>query len=358
MQTTIAIIFVLGALIFFHELGHFLAARFLKIGVRTFSLGFGPKLLGLTRGQTTYKLAVLPLGGYVQLVGERKEEDLPEGFTKSQSFALRPAWQRMIVVVAGPLFNFLLAWVIFWGIFVFGGMDLPRIDEVSDDSPALEAGLQAGDVITAIDGSQVVDWRELQYAILLSNGEEIVLTVERGQENVDLLVTPEATPIPDTDESIFLIGVGLSPENQDVGLIEGAWYGGVRIWHELKNIGKGFAKLFSGEIPVKKALGGPILIGQMVSHGADQGMGPLLFLTAFISINLGLLNLLPIPVLDGGHLLFFFLETVFRRPVNQRVQEVTTQVGLVLLLGLMVFATYNDIDRNWQNISEWFSGLF
>ena len=358
MQTTIAIILVLGALIFFHELGHFLVARLLRIGVRTFSLGFGPKLLSVTRGRTVYKLSALPLGGYVQLVGERREEDLPQGWTEAESFMARPAWHRMLVVFSGPLFNFVLAWLIFWGIFAVNGMDLPVIEDVGRNSPALAAGIEPGDVVVSVNGRRLVDWRELQYAVLLSNGEDVVLDVRRGDRNLVLTVTPELTSFPDVEEQVYLIGVGLGRSPEHVGFFPAAFSGLTRVWHEVRNIGIGFGKLFSGDIPIKKALGGPILIGQMVSHGAEQGMGQLLFLTAFISINLGILNLLPIPILDGGHILFFTLEAVFRRPVNQRVQEITTQVGLVLLITLMVFATYNDLDRNWQSISSWFSGLF
>lgn len=357
MQSVLAVVLVLGLLIAFHELGHFLVARALGIGVKTFSLGFPPKIFSFKWGQTRYQLSLLPLGGYVSLVGETREEDLPEGFTIDQSFMHRPAWHRMLVVAAGPVFNFILAVLIYWGVFwAQGAIEmLPVIGDVRDASPAMEAGLETGDQVTAIDGQPVNFWRDLSSIIQASEGKTLTLTVKRGDETFTREVQPELT----VHKNIFgediktpLIGITSKGDTTTIPLGAGSAFteAFVQFWQIVKLTGQGVQKIIERVIPLN-TVGGPILIVQMVSEQASQGFVNLLALTALISINLGLINLLPIPVLDGGHILFFGIEAIFRRPVPEKIQDLTTKIGLALLITLMILATYNDLARNFPWLS-------
>ncbi|SKA69192.1 RIP metalloprotease RseP [Desulfobaculum bizertense] len=355
MQGPIAIILVLGALIFFHELGHFLAARMLGIGVKTFSLGFGPKLLSYKKSQTRYQLSLIPLGGYVQLLGENTEDDLPEGFTREESFALRPPLHRMAVVAAGPIFNFILAWFIYSGIFMSHGMVelIPNIGGIQPESSAAVAGIQPGDTVTAVDGQPVRYWREMADAIAASEGKALDFEIQRGDETLNTNVTPRLMNRKNIfGETISTPMVGISASGKTIkiplGVGSSLVQGGKQTWNITMLTLKGIGKLFQRVVPLD-TVGGPIMIAQMVSQQAKEGLVNVLFLTAIISINLGLLNLFPIPVLDGGHLLFLSYEIVSRRPVSEQMQVITTRIGLFLLLGLMVLATYNDILRLFTN---------
>jgi len=358
MLTFVSVIVVLGLLIAFHELGHFLAAKGLGIGVKSFSLGFPPKLLAFKYGQTEYRISALPLGGYVQLVGERDVEDLPEGFTPAQSFALRPPWQRMLVVAAGPFFNFILAWLLFWGIFWAHGLTeaLPVVGEVTQQSAAAEAGLQTGDRVLAIDGKELKYWSELSRTIESCEGRAMRFTLRRGEQTLDAQLTPRLT----VDKNIFgeekkyyRIGVRNDPKSYEVlplGLGKAAGVALERTWKVISLTGQTFVKLAEAVVPLK-SVGGPLMIMEMVADQAKEGLSSLAALTAFISINLGVLNLLPIPVLDGGLLLFLGIEAVRRKPVSERVMEITTKFGLALLLLLMILATYNDLQRRFPWLS-------
>lgn len=393
LYSTLSVILVLGGLIFFHELGHFSVARLLGIGVKRFSLGFGRKLWGFTRGQTEYQIALFPLGGYVQLVGEANAEDMPEGFTKEQSFALRPPLHRMLVIAAGPIFNFVLAWLIYWGLFwSLGQMYLvPQIGTVDSNSPAAVAGIQKGDTILRIDGKDVRYWSDV--AEFISGGENAELKIEvsrpvptaassstLGNEtanNTDTTAEPSSntsssvsssasslasaetltfymvpqetmrTSIFGDQEKARVIGVRASGQvmHQELGIVD-AFTGSItQTWEMIKLTGLGFVKLVQRVVPMDN-VGGPIMIAQMVSEQAHNGVASLLSLAALISINLGLLNLLPIPVLDGGHIFFLFIEIIIRRPVPEKVQDILVRIGMFLLISLMVFATFNDIVRS------------
>jgi regulator of sigma E protease len=342
---------VLGGLIFFHELGHFAVARFFGIGVVTFSLGFGPKLFGFTRGATRYVLSAIPLGGYVQLAAQDPAEEAPEGFAPESFFRLRPAWQRMLVVAAGPGFNFMLAWLIFWGLFfVHGRMEvLPVIGQVQKDSPAEAAGILPGDVVLSIDGKEVRRWEDLAGTVRHSGERPVTLAIERGDGRVSVTLTPEirvAKNIFGEEERVPLLGIVSAGKTVSVPLEAGssAREALFRTWEVISMTLTGMLKLLQRAVPLD-SLGGPIMIAQLVSQQAAEGLANVLALAAVISINLGILNLLPIPVLDGGHILFFTLETVLRRPVSQRWQQITTRVGLAFLIGLMALALYNDLQR-------------
>lgn len=351
IQSAIAVILVLGLLIAFHEFGHFLLARLQGIGVSTFSLGFGPRIWSTRKGQTEYRLSAIPLGGYVQLVGETPDAELPRGFSPRESFSLRPPWQRILVVLAGPVFNFLLAWFIYWGIFWAQGQTelLPHIGGLQDSSPAAEAGLAPGDLVTSIDGVPLSTWQELASSIQENTGQEMVFVVENNGTSRTLTINPhiqERTTIFGETVQVPMVGIIASGETRSIALgpVAAAGAGVRQTWALIKLTVEGLVKMVERIIPVD-TIGGPIMIAQMVGEQAHKGFVDLLALTALISINLGLLNLLPIPVLDGGHVIFFTIEAIIGRPLDQDLQQTVTKFGLAFLLGLMGLAIYNDISR-------------
>jgi regulator of sigma E protease len=352
--STLAIILVLGALIFFHELGHFLVARSMDIGVKAFSLGFGPRIWKRTWGQTEYRLSAFPLGGYVQLVGENKEDEVPEGFLPQQSFAQRPPWQRMLVVAAGPIFNFILAWLIYWGIFWSQGQIelLPRIGDVQPDSPAQMAGIMPGDVVTAVNDVPTTYWQDLSRAISTNKEATLHLSILRQGEIITIRVTPqlqERTNIFGETKKVPMVGIIAAGDTTtiDLSMLDAAAAGALQTWNLTKLTFQGIIKLVERVVPLDN-IGGPIMIAQMVGQQAHEGMINLLAITALISINLGLLNLLPIPVLDGGHILFSAIEWIRKRPLDEKLQNITTRMGLAFLLALMGLAIFNDLWRSFN----------
>lgn len=354
LTSILAVVIVLGGLIFFHELGHFVVARGMGMGVSVFSLGFGKRLFGVTKGKTDYRVCAFPLGGYVQLVGESPDAELPDGFEAHESFSRRPPWQRMLVVLAGPVFNFLLAWLIFWGLVYSQGVQelLPVIGQVTNSSAAEEAGIVPGDRIIEIDGNRIDIWEDLVERIEANQGGRMLLTVQRGKELFSLHVTPRL------QEKRNLFGeiktmpmLGIAPKGEvvtrELGFLDSAIQGGRQIRDVSGLMIMGIVKLVERVIPWTD-MGGVILISELIHKEAQNGLVNLLALTALISINLGILNLLPIPVLDGGHILFFFLETITGKPLSQQVQQAALKIGMLLLLMLMVLATFNDILRHFK----------
>ena len=373
LTTIIAVIIVLGGLIFFHELGHFAVSRALGMGVSTFSLGFGPKILKYKRGKTEYALSLVPLGGYVALVGESDEADIPEGFSKEESFALRPAWQRLLVVAAGPTANIVLAWLLCWGLAFGWGTPvlLPQVGAVTENSPAARAGLRPGDRILSVNGQTVESWEAMSDAIARSDGRPMRLEVERVAPGAAVQTPPDADDrrgqdLTANDRLALELTAERATRKTIFGENETAWLIGVRAagsvathpesfwnaasagadqtWRMVSLTWQSFVKLAERVVPLDQ-VGGPIMIAQMVGEQAHQGLAGLLALTALISVNLGILNLLPIPILDGGQVVFCLLEILFRRPVNRKVQEYAMRVGLALLIGLMLLATFNDVWR-------------
>ena len=379
LTTVIAVVVVLGGLIFFHELGHFAVARWLGMGVSTFSLGFGPKILKYRKGKTEYALSLVPLGGYVALVGESDPKDIPAGFTEKESFALRPAWQRLLVVAAGPAANIILAWLLCWTLALGWGTPvlLPQVGGVVQNGPADKAGIQPGDTIVSINGAAVANWQAMADAITQSNGKTLAVTLSRPD------MAPQADDQTRADEAAqpeqgMIISVELTPERSIrktiFGEEESAWLIGIRNSGAVRLVQHGFAdaaiagagqtadmvsltwqsfvKLAERVVPLDQ-VGGPIMIMQMVGKQAHEGLAGLLALAALISINLGILNLLPIPVLDGGQIVFCLWEIIFRRPLNARLQDYAMRAGIALLVALMLLATYNDLWRILKN-TGWF----
>jgi regulator of sigma E protease len=354
LTSIVAVVVVLGGLIFFHELGHFVVARGMGMGVSVFSLGFGTRLFGFKRGKTDYRVCAFPLGGYVQLVGESPDAEMPEGFTPEESFSRRPPWQRMLVVLAGPVFNFLLAWLIFWGLAYSQGVQdlLPVIGQVTSESAAEEAGILPGDQVVEIDGVQIAVWEDLVQRIEANQGNPMLLTVVRDKDILSVSVTPrlqEKRNLFGEVKTMPMLGIAPKGEflSRELGFFASAVQGGRQIWEVSGLMVMGIVKLIERVIPWTD-MGGVILITEMIHKEAQNGIVNLLALTALISINLGILNLLPIPVLDGGHILFFFLETVTGRPLSPQVQQAALKIGMLLLLMLMIMATFNDILRHFR----------
>ncbi len=444
LQKTWWFLVVLGVLVAFHELGHFLAARWVGVKVLKFSLGFGPKLFGRQIGETEYLLSAIPLGGYVKLFGEDETEATTQE-DRARSFAHQCLWGKVLIVAAGPGFNFILAYFIFAGwlatgapLFVPTFQDLtPDIEAMVPGSPADTAGIQIGDHVSRVNGQTISTRTELFDAVAKSNGQALTLEIKRDGQVKTLTVTPTTAPGPHAagQEPGYYLGVEETPPlvtsvmqgspamkaglqagdrviniegqtihtwSQMTGIVKenpsrrlqievlreghrvsltvtpsaektmvngqsvevgkigisgpgrsimrsstplmsvydglGATWG----WTELTAIG--LYKMIVGDISSKN-IGGPLTIANISGEAAAQGASSVVFLIAILSINLGVLNLLPIPILDGGHLLFFLIEGILRKPLGERQREIAQQAGLVLLVGVMIFAFWNDLER-------------
>lgn len=358
-NSALAVVVVLGALIFFHELGHFMMARILGIGVKTFSLGFGPKIFTIGKRKTKYSLSLIPLGGYVSLAGEEDENEkieqssqtTDELFLPTEKFSNRPPWHRLLVVLAGPVANVLLAFFIYWGVSWLQGSTflLPIIGTVTENSPAEHVGLLPGDIITRVDGMPVSQWDQVAEYIAESQGNEVTITLSRDDKFLEFRLKPEEksrTNLFGEKKPAWLIGISAQGdiETRPLSFLAASVTGLKKTWFSINFTYESLLKLFQKVVPLD-SIGGPILIAQLVGQQANAGIIPLLLLTALISINLGVLNLLPIPILDGGHVVFLLLEMIFQRPISPFIKTVSMRIGIVLLLSLMVFATWNDIMR-------------
>jgi regulator of sigma E protease len=351
MSTDIfAFVIVLGILVFFHEFGHFITARLFGVGVEKFSLGFGPRLFGKKSGITDYRVSAVPLGGYVKMVGEEPDSevspsDIPLSFTHKHVF------KRILIVAAGPFFNIVLAVIIFFIIFtVYGTFILkPVAGIIEEDSPAQQSGMIKGDFIKAIDGQPVSDWEEMAEIISGSNGRSLSITVQRNGDLLKLDIQPRlktAKNIFGEETDRYAIGIASAGDyyTKDLNLFE-ALFESVKQTYKITYLTVlSIVKLVQGTLSAK-TLGGPIMIAEMAGQQAREGIANLAFFIALLSINLAVLNFLPIPVLDGGHLLFFFIEAVVGKPVNTRMREIAQQVGIFALIVLMIYVFYNDITR-------------
>ena len=351
MLTSIfAFIVVLGVLIFFHELGHFLIARLCGVGVEKFSLGFGPRVIGKTIGITDYRVSAIPLGGYVKMVGEDPDAEIDPA-SIPYSFTHKPVFQRILIVAAGPFFNLLLAGIIFFAISLVSGIYIltPSVGEVEKGSPADLGGLQKGDLILAIDDVEVTGWDDMAKIISGSGGSVIALQIQRGESILSLSLKPKlkaAKNIFGEDTHRYVIGIAASGEGfyKSLNPIQAFGASVVQTYKITELTIVSIIKLLQGVIPAK-TLGGPIMIAQVAGEQAKEGFINLIFLIAIISINLAILNFLPIPVLDGGHLAFFFIEAIKGSPVNLKMREIAQQAGIFILILLMIFVFYNDITR-------------
>lgn len=351
LTTIVAAVIVLGLLILFHELGHFLVAKWCGVGVVKFSIGFGPVLIGKKIGGTEYAISAIPLGGFVKMVGEDPEEEVAAS-DRSIAFQSQPLWKRFAIVFAGPFANLLFAFAAFSLVFSLYGArvptDAPKVGNVLPDMPAALAGVKPGDVVRQVNGKPISTWEELSRTIRQSGPQTLMLSIERNGERLEIAVTPkereEKNLFGEVTGKAYLIGIERGLEQVDVNTLEAIGMGAQQTAWWVATIFTSLAKMIQGKIPASE-IGGPILIAQAAGEQARLGLEYLLNFMAVISVNLGVLNLLPVPILDGGHLLFFAIEAVRRRPLDTRYREVAQQVGLILLLALMVFAFYNDIAR-------------
>ena len=340
---------VLGSLVFFHEFGHFWVARRCGVTVLTFSLGFGPKIFSRKRGDTEYCISAIPLGGYVRMLGDDPTQELSEEM-RARAFLTQPIPQKISIAAAGPAFNLLLAILIFTAVYLSGVPVLtPHVGEVQKGSAAEAGGLKPDDVILSIDGEVLEEWEALRPRLQSAGGKESTFVVGRGGSEVSLQITPrrqETEDILGTPETLWLIGI--QPKGTQT----------IRYYSPLSAIGLGLSrtweisrlnvvsivKMVQGKISSDN-IGGPILIAQMASQQAREGLRNIALFTAVISVSLGVMNLFPVPILDGGHILFFLIEAILRRPLTLKTQERAMQVGMGLLGLLMVFALYNDLVR-------------
>ncbi|MGE5855425.1 MAG: RIP metalloprotease RseP [Syntrophaceae bacterium] len=345
----VSVVILLGVLIFVHELGHFLLAKSLGVGVLKFSLGFGPKLIGRKVGETEYMISLVPLGGYVKLLGESDTDDvLPQD--ERRSFVKQHVLKKIAIVVAGPLFNFLFAVLAFAVIFMVGVPSLTTdIGSIQPGSPAEVAGVRAGDNVQSIDGKNVGRWSDLAEIITTSGGKELTLKLKRDGTLQDVRVKPESVKVKNVfgeDVDSWKIGVGASNNTfiERQNPIRAVWTGMEQTWAITELTLISIVKMVQG-IVSPDSLGGPILIAQMAGAHVKKGIMNFVFFMALLSINLAVLNLFPIPVLDGGHLMFFLIELVTGKEVNIKWRERAQQVGFFILVMLMIFVFYNDIMR-------------
>ncbi len=346
-MTFIYAIILFGFLIFIHELGHFLFAKWCGVRVLKFSIGFGPKILGRKIGETEYLLSAIPLGGYVKMYGEDTGEEVID---KKRSFKHQPVYKKIIIVLAGPLFNILGAVLLFWVIFVHGIPVLkPVIGEVMVKSPAQIAGLEKGDRVLEINGQKITNWFDMAQLIQQNPENSLKFKIQRGEEFKIIEIKPELKITKNLfGEQIRIGQIGVKPAEEFFIQKEDpltALNKSIAKCYEIVEltyltIVKIFQRVVSTEV-----IGGPILIFQAAGKTAEQGLISFLSFAAIISINLGVLNLLPIPVLDGGHIVFFIIEAIRRKPLNEKFIAISQRIGIAFLLGLMLLAFYNDIFR-------------
>jgi regulator of sigma E protease len=357
----IPFLFVLTIVVFFHELGHFLVARWAGVRVLTFSLGFGPELAGFNdRHGTRWKISAIPLGGYVKFFGDDSEASTPSTEAlasmspeeQAGSFHHKRVGPRAAIVAAGPIANFILAIVIFTCLFTFFGKPstTARVDKIEANSAAAAAGFQVGDIVTVIDGKTIGSFSDMQRVVGIHAGDQLTFTIKRGDSTVQLRGTPELREVKDPFGNAHRLGVmgitrATAPGDVVTERVDPAtafWLGIKETWFVVDRTFAYIGGVFTGREAADQ-VGGPLRIAQISGQVATIGLAALIHLAAVLSISIGLLNLFPVPLLDGGHLLFYAVEAIRGRPLSNRAQEVGFRIGLGLVLMLMVFATYNDI---------------
>jgi regulator of sigma E protease len=356
---------VLTVLVFVHELGHYLVARWNGVRVTVFSIGFGPELFGWTDRQATrWKVAAIPLGGYVKMFGDADAASTPATDLdrmapedRAVSFQHKRVGQRAAIVAAGPIANFLFAVAVLFALFLAGSHPFPRaiVGDVVPGGPAAEAGVLPGDRIEAVDGVAIDRFGELAMAVRDKGGRTVALDIDRDGAPVSLSVRPRlemAEAADGRDVRVWRLGIGA--ESGPYGIVAAATTAVTETVDVMVMTVSAIGEMITGDRGTAE-IGGPIRIAQISGDVAQAGLAPLLWLMVVLSINLGLINLLPIPILDGGHLLFYAAEAIRGRPLGERAQEYGFRLGLALVLSLMVFATWNDLEQT--NVFAFFRGL-
>ncbi|PLX39666.1 MAG: RIP metalloprotease RseP [Hyphomicrobiales bacterium] len=352
---------VLTIVVFFHELGHFLVGRWCGVKVNVFSIGFGPELFGRNdRHGTRWRVAAIPLGGYVKFEGDESAASNPDTEAlsrmtpeqRSVSFPGKSVGQRAAIVAAGPIANFILAIVIFAVLFGAYGKQVvaPRIDSVVAGSAAEEVGLQPGDLILSMDGNTVESFSDIQRIVTVNAGVPMEVVIDRGGETLERTVTPKLRVVEDrfgNKNTVGMLGIQRSTKREDIIVQHYAphkaiWLGIEETWDIVVRTGQYISGVIAGRQPADQ-LGGPIRVAQISGQVASLGIMPLIHMMAFLSVSIGLINLVPVPMLDGGHLLFYAIEAVRGRPLSDRALELSFRVGVAIVLSLMVLVTWNDI---------------
>lgn len=350
-------ILILSVIVFVHEFGHYIVAKWAGVKVETFSIGFGREITGWNdKSGTRWKISLLPLGGYVKMFGDAGEASNPSNTLDSLSdeekkltFHHKPLYKKAAVVAAGPFANFLLTIIIITGFIYSKGISStdPMVGDVQKESPAAEAGIKPGDRVLSVDGNKVSVFSDIPGALITNQGTPVKLEIEREQKILNITVTPKVI----TDKDPFgnsmtraVLGI-ISPKltSKTVGPIQAVWEATKLTYSFCNATLKGIGQMISGKRDITKDIKGPIGMAKMSGQAMDKGWQTTLYFIAILSANLGLINLLPIPVLDGGHLLFYLVQAVIRRPVNAKVQEMSFRVGMALISMLMAFALINDI---------------
>lgn len=343
----ILFIFILGILVFVHELGHFLTAKKSGVFIHEFSIGMGPLIKSIKgKDGIEYSIRALPLGGYVQMAGEIYEDDDTDKIPKEKFMCNRPWYQRLIILIAGVFNNFLLAIVLLFVIaLIWGAQDLkPVINNVTEGKPVAEAGIVAGDTITAVNGKKVSTWDKAQLLLLLKDKDDTYeITVKHKDGKTDTYnIKPEITK-DDKGNETRVFGIEIKAEVKK-GFMPSLKYAFQKFGSTIEQMWLTIVNLFTGGISVN-SLSGPVGIYSVVGESRKAGIASVLFLIAYLSINLGIMNILPIPALDGGHVLFLLIELITRKKVNEKVEAVTTTIFFALLLLLMLYITIHDIIR-------------
>ncbi|MCR6501963.1 RIP metalloprotease RseP [Shinella sp. CPCC 101442] len=352
---------VLTLIVFIHELGHYLAGRWSGIGITAFSIGFGPEIIGFNdRHGTRWKLSAIPLGGYVKFLGDEDAASIPDydalaalpEAERKRTFLGAALWKRAITVAAGPIANFILAIAIFAVMFSIYGRQVadPIVAEVRPGSAAEAAGVRPGDLLVALDGNPVVTFDDVRRYVSVRPELKITVTVRRDGADLDLPMTPQRSEITDqfgNKIELGLIGIVTNQETGnfrvvEYGPLESIGQGVIQSWHIVTGTFDYLSNLVMGRMKADQ-LGGPIRVAQASGQMATLGVAAVLQLAAVLSVSIGLLNLMPVPVLDGGHLMFYAVEAIRGRPVGPGAQEIAFRIGMALVLMLMVFATWNDI---------------
>ena len=342
LLTIVSAVFVFGLLVLVHEWGHFITAKMTGMRVDEFAIGFGPKLLDWRKGETLYAIRAIPLGGYNKIAGMDLDEE--ENDAGERAYYRRPVWARMIVILAGSFMNFLLPVVLFFLIFAFAGIQTPNTEPivggVMTGAPAESAGLMAGDKIITINGQQVTEWKDISTLLSDGAGKPYEVTYQRGED------IGKTTVIPMEDEATKRVVIGIQGTlvTQNVSTGEAASLSVEKTVTIIKSMLGALVLLFTQE-GASAELSGPIGVAQMAGEVAQHGFIPLLNFAAFLSLNLGIVNLLPVPALDGGHFVTLCIEAVRGKQMSKQVMYYIQTVGVVLLISLMIFATFNDVTR-------------
>lgn len=359
LHNFLSFIAIISLIVFIHEFGHFWVARLCGVQIEAFSIGFGKEIFGFNdKKGTRWKLCVLPLGGYVKMYGDKNGASVPDlaelekmsAAEKEKSFIFKNVYQRFAIVIAGPIANFLLAIVIFTFLFKINGLNrvLPIVDEILPQSAASESDLKKGDKIITINGQEITDFNDVRKIVTISTDKELQLEIEREKQILQISITPKYQISKDFfgDEiKTGMLGITASQTtHEDLNIAQSFAQANVETYKTSLLIFEALYELITGKRSVKE-LGGPIKIAKYSGQTVTMGITVVAWFMAMISINLGVMNLLPVPVLDGGHLFFYLIEMIKRKPLSQKTQMIGFQIGMALVLSLMIFTTFNDVHQ-------------